>query len=332
MITKNHMLFSCRNIIASIVTVMIITPVSCKKDENAKRSDGAIIIKVKRKGSIQNPAWSPDNNTIVLTNFLNGYNTDPADILLYDIETGTIKRIISNKTANVNLPGSCWNAVTHKIVFSSSREPHDEIYIIDENGTPGTEKKITERTDKVAYEPSFSPNGQWIAFESHKLDKEDEGVITKYKVDGTSTYIELTEAADDCRQPNWSPAGNLILYQKFTNNQWDIWVMDTLGNNKTKITSGSGDKTDASFSPDGQHIVYSSNEGGEKFANIYIIPVSGGTSTRVTNNDSYDGAPSWSPDGKKIIFETSGADPEKPTLFSPAAPKGTEIGIINSPI
>ena len=308
-IKVNYVFFSCFKFIRFAVIIIIISQASCTKENITTRTDGAQSLSIKGKGSFQNPAWSPDNNSIILTNFLNGYNTDPADVLLYDINAGSVRKLISEGSANVNLPGSCWNAATHTIVFSSSREPHDEIYLMDENGVSGSEKKITARPDRVAFEPSFSPNGQWIVFESHEVDKERNGIITKYKIDGTSPYIQLSDANDDCRQPNWSPATNLILYQKFTNNQWDIWVMDTLGNNKTKVTSGSGDKTDGSFSPNGQYIVYSSDEGGEKYANLYTIPSSGGPSRKITNSDFYDGAPSWSPDGKKIIFESSFTDP-----------------------
>lgn len=315
-----------------VATAVLLAQVSCKKEKIKNRSDGAYRLQVNTKGSLQNPAWSPDNSAIVFTKFRNGYNLGPADVMVFNIINESVRKLVADGSSNINLPGSCWNPVSKKITFASTRDPHDEIYIIDENGALGSEVKITDRMDKVAYEPSFSPDGQWIVFESHQLDKEENGIITKYKTDGSSTYIELTISNDDCRQPNWSPLGDKILYQKFVNGQWDIWVMDTLGSNKIQVTSGDGDKTDASFSPDGQYIVYSSNEGGEKYANLYIVPVSGGASIKVTNYTSYDGAPSWSSDGKKIVFESSFIDPDTPTLWTPTDSKGTQIWVINSPI
>jgi len=84
--------------------------------------------------------------------------------------------------------------------------------------------------------------------------------------------------------------------------------MNTDGTNHQKITDASGDKTDASFSPDGQWIVYSSNESGIEFANLFIIPISGGNAVRITQYEGYDGAPSWSPDGNTIAFESYPGD------------------------
>lgn len=162
----------------------------------------------------------------------------------------------------------------------------------------------------MAYEPSFSPDGQSVVFETHKMDVKSNGIITQYKIDGTGSFQPLTSPEEDCRPPNWSPIGNLILFQKFSERQWDIWVMDRNGHNQRKVTHGAGDKTDGSFSPDGKWIVYSSNERGIENANLFIISIFGGGSIRVSDSDGYDGAPSWSPDETWILFESCFCDPD----------------------
>ncbi len=292
-------------------------------EQNENRDDEAFRVSISQSGSLQNPAWSPHGGSILFTRFVNGYNTEPADLFVVDIGDNSVRTLVSDGSGNISLPGSVWNEVSGKIVFASTRDPHDEIYMIDENGVPGDEIEITSRVDRVAYEPSFSPDGLWVVFESHLVDVENDGVITKYKVDGSEPYTALTASAEDCRQPNWSPAGDLVLYQRYTGGQWDIWVMNTDGTNQTMITSGAGDKTDASFSPNGQWIVYSSDEDGLDSANLFVVSTSGGSSVRVSNFSGYDGAPSWSPDGNRIAFESCPGDPDES--------EGTSIWIVDVP-
>ena len=295
---------------------------SCEDPDPASylRHDNALKLEISLSGSLQNPAFSPDGEAIVFTRFRNGYNIEPADIFIYNIESQTIDTLVMEGSANVNLPGSCWNELSESIVFSSSRDPHDEIYKIDEDGVPGEETLITNRSDYMAYEPTFSSDGEWIVFESHPLDVENQGVIMKHKIDNNITYHALTDAEDDCRQPNWSPSGNYILFQKYDDRQWDIWIMKSDGSDKKKVTSGSGDKTDACFTYDDQFIIYSCDSDLE-FANIYKISINGGNPERMTNYDGYDGAPSISPDGSKLSFESYGGDPDDS--------KGTNIYILN---
>ncbi len=290
---------------------------------HATRADGAYQSGISLSGSIQNPAWSPDDGALLFTRFVNGYNIEPADLFILDLENNTTRTLVSDGSANISLPGAVWHADRQEIVFSSSRGQHDEIFVIEDGGTSGDEYQVTDRENKVAYEPSFSPDGEWVVFESHPLDVEENGVITKYKTDGSGQYLALTGENDDCRQPNWSPQGNQILYQKLSDNAWNLWVMDSDGSNHRKVTSGTGDKTDAAFSPDGQWIVYSSDENELEFANIFIIPLTGGSSIRVTNYDGYDEAPSWSHNGQKIAFESYHGEPDDST--------GTTIWIIDVP-
>ena len=124
----------------------------------------------------------------------------------------------------------------------------------------------------------------------------------------------------DARQPNWSPNGDLILYQKLAGGRWDIWIYNLSSQKESRLTQGKGDKTDASFSPNGNWIVYSSEENDLEFANLFIKPVNSPSSIRLTHFTGYDGAPSWSADGK-VIFESFKGDPDNS--------KGTQIWLID---
>lgn len=300
------------SIYALMAFIAVINAVGCSGagTPGAERSDSAYKIPIALEGSLQNPAWSPDGSAIVLTRFRNGYNQGPADLVIYDLESGDTRVLVSDGYENVNLPGSAWNLATDQIAFSSSREPHDEIFVISADADPGEEIKVTGRDQLVAYEPSFSPDGDWIVFESHKIDVEGNGVITSYRMDGSGTYQALTDINGDCRQPNWSPDGRHIVYQSLHDGRWELWMMGFDGTDQRQVTGGRGDKTDASFSPDGQWIVYSADGPEIEYGNLFMSTISGGEPLRVTESSGYDGAPSWSPDGRQIVFESSGGAPE----------------------
>ena len=286
------------------------------------RNDDAVQLSIDLSGSLQNPAFSPDGSSIIFTRFRNGYNTEPADLFIFNLQSETLSTLVSDGSGNVSLPGSVWNGATNSIIFSSSREPHDEIYIISEGGSSGSETQITQRAGLQAYEPSLSPDGQTTVFESHLLDVEDNGIIFKFDIDGSSSFFQLTSSDEDSRQPNWSPVGDKILFQKHQSKDLiDIWIMDIDGSNQTQVTSGSGEKTDASFTSDGQFIVFSSDFELE-FSNLYIIPITGGAPARLSNFSGYDGAPSISPNNSKLVFESVEGDPDEAS--------GTTIWIINN--
>ena len=207
-----------------------------------KRSDGAV--RITDSTSAQNPAFSQDGIKILFTKFKSGYNEGSSDLKILNLETGNVNTLLGDGNSNVNLPGSSW--IGDDIVYSSTKDPHDEIYTI--NTVSKKISKITSRNNLVAYEPSFSPNKKKIVFESHVLDVEEDGIIFIYDI-GKNSYTQITAKNEDARQPNWSPKGDLILYQKFQNNRWDIWIYNLSSEKEFRLTQGSGDKTDASFSP-----------------------------------------------------------------------------------
>ncbi len=284
------------------------------------------IVPISAAGSLQNPCFSPDGSKIVFTRFRNGYNTGLSDILLVDVGGGTPVTLSTVAAQNVNLPGSCWDAATNRIVFTADPDSGDQIYVVPAAG--GAVRQVSHFTDKVAWEPSFSPDGQWIAFEAHSAANPDAtpGTIWKIKTDGTSP-TRLTFDGDDDRQPNWSPRGDLIVFQSLrSGSPWNLYTIAPDGSGSNRVTTQPGDQTDASFTPDGRYVVYSSDANALDQAGLWAAPSVGGSSSPIrigAGRTSYDGAPSVSRDGQWVVFETMKGSPD--------GSAGTKIGILPMP-
>ena len=220
-----------------------------------------------------------------------------------------VTALIDDGHTNVSQPGSTWNARTGRIVFSSTRTDHDQVFSMASQGKIDTLRQLTSSDTHMAYEPSFSPDGQSIVFESHLVNEEGNGVIRMKRV-GSSQVEDLTSKDEDSRQPNWSPAGDVIVYQKKDDDQWNLWIYDVRSKQHRQLTKGDGDKTDATFSPDGRWVLYSADKSNLKHAALFATSLDGERTYQVTNGGVYDVAPSWSPDGKTIVFESAAERPQ----------------------
>lgn len=276
------------------------------------REDGAIRVSNPLVGaSDQNPAFSPDGTQIVFTRFENGYNDGPAGLFLLDFKNSEITRLTPwEDQDNVNLPGTSWNLINNYIVFASDRAESDDLWRIAPDGTDFSPITIHEGSPWYI-EPSWSPDGEWIVFEvdNNVPDDEQQGSIWIVRADG-SEFTQLTDGPGgntDDRQPNWSPTGDRILFQRRVpgSENWDIYTVAPDGSDLQQVTTSPFSDTDTSWSPDGHWIVCSSDHSGLPVPNIFIVPAKGGEPIQVTYSImNEDGAPSWSPNGKWIAFES----------------------------
>jgi TolB protein len=269
------------------------------------------------KGSLQNPCFvAASGGALAFTNFTIRYNIGHAIVRTVSVLGGNPMLTLSPTTAqSVNLPGinGCWSSANGLVTYSSDVVDRDEVYTVPAGG--GVPKRITNRPGSLAFEPSFSPiyTGwtQWIVFESHRQTNPNCcGEIWKVRTDGTRLQ-RLTSGSDD-RQPEWSPNGAKILFQRQVSpGNWDLFTIDVNGQNLFNVTrSPALVNTDGSWSPSGRYIIYSAGGPSVNNANLFVIPATGGRRIRVTNSCGLDGAPGWSPDGSKIAFESAPFDPD----------------------
>ena len=84
------------------------------------------------------------------------------------------------------------------------------------------------------------------------------------------------------------------------NTHFEIYVMDTNGDNLRLLTAPPHSDHSPSWSPEGRQIVFHSTR--NKNTDIYIMDANGQNVRQLTNHPDVDIYPVWSPDGTQIAF------------------------------
>jgi TolB protein len=84
---------------------------------------------------------------------------------------------------------------------------------------------------------------------------------------------------------------------------YQIYTADADGRGLRPITHTPGYNAEATLSPDGRTIVFTSVRGGD--LDIYTMDVDGGNVRQLTHELGYDGGPFFSPDGRHIVYRAN---------------------------
>lgn len=119
-------------------------------------------------------------------------------------------------------------------------------------------------------------------------------------------YASTHKAADEC-PPVPEIKGKYLwaVYRSF-----DIYVADLKGNITATLTTTDGYDAEATVSPKGDKIVFTSDRSGD--LELWTMDIDGKNQKQITFGLGYDGGAFFSPDGKKLVFRASrpGTDEE----------------------
>lgn len=190
-------------------------------------------------------------------------------------------------------------------------------------------RKITFGGDNA--EAYFSPDGKKLSFQSNNpawglkcdqiywLSLEKQGADTAYQPHLLSTgkgrttcsyylpngkdilYASTHLAADSCPPAPAPRKDRKYLWAVYSG--FDIFVADEQGNIKKQLTNGIGYDAEATVSPKGDKIVFTSDRSGD--LELWTMDIDGKNQKQITFGLGYDGGAFFSPDGKKLVFRAS---------------------------
>lgn len=117
--------------------------------------------------------------------------------------------------------------------------------------------------------------------------------------DSLIVYASTHEGGDDC--PEEKKKEGKYIWNIF--NTYDIYVADLKGNIVKKLTNEPGYDAEATVSPMGDKIVFTSDRSGD--LELYTMNLDGSDVKQVTYGLGYDGGAFFSPDGKQLVFRSS---------------------------
>ena len=256
-----------------------------------------------------NPSWS----TIIKNQ---GENSTRANIVFESDRDGNHEIYIMNAdgsdqtniTKHSGFDGSpVFSPNGKKIAFVSDRSGKHNVWIM--NGDGSNLYNLTNSSSENYY-PSWNPDGTKITYDSY-FEGATGGDIFIIGVDGSNPK-NLTNTKQDEGYPSWSPSGDLITYdmggyEHSKTGNFTIFSININMNNKiSAVTDNSGNSGDASWIPQSNQIVYSSDKDDPEGGNyeIYTISSDGTGDIRLTFKDGTDTDPTVSDDGRLIAFDS----------------------------
>jgi len=249
---------------------------------------------------------------------------DSRIIFVSKLQTGNWQLYIANPdgsaiTRITNLPATdfdLWAPVISpdgkSVVFTygvgDSSEPNGtgtDLYRINIDGT-GLRRLTHNGLSLFAH---WSPDGSMLAF-AVASKRSNAGIVVVMPSDGSGPIKELTTDLWDNFGPTYTPDGKQIVYYSQEGGLISaVWIMNTDGSHKRRLTDAAPKFFPAGVSPDGQHILMWNHQNSPAALDndIFVMNLNGSNITQLTTADRprhHNQGASYSPDGSAVLYQT----------------------------
>jgi hypothetical protein len=205
--------------------------------------------------------------------------------------------------------GPAWSPDGTKLVFSKV-----DCHAIDWDGDyectgglividPETRKTTVLSNDSLGVDPSWSPDGDFMAF------TRSDGTYNRLyvsRLDGSPAVRLDPPLAREVRSPAWSPDSKSIAFQcRMDYGDLEICVINRDGTGFKRLTTSRDPDDSPAWSPDGSRIAFMTVpldpwDGGGPVTIALVTPSGTDVKALTTGFD-----PAWSPNGSKLVFARS---------------------------
>ena len=249
------------------------------------------------KAVLRSPVWSPDGKTVIYEK--HDFRPRPENQLLYSWDPEWEYRH-SDVFPALSRDG--------KLVFTEKAK-NSSVVIMDPNGsnrrrifdadTSGLDLAMVARGMAGAFQPSWSPDGQWVTFGLgvwFQARRTGNARIMRVRRDGTGLEA-LTDGRVHSGFPSYSADGKQIVYRVWGEAEKDYGLrILNLEDRTTRVLTTEADNLPG-WSPDGSRILFTRRVDAVNF-DVFTIRPDGSDLLRLTTNRATDGHAVWTADGR----------------------------------
>jgi eukaryotic-like serine/threonine-protein kinase len=275
--------------------------------------------------SARYPIWSPDGEHLL---FLGEEDTNQKTNDWYVIprdggtavKTGTVRALrAAGLRAAFPIPGT-WSARNHAVVFATNETDSSNVWQIrispSTNRVDGTPERLTFGT-AVERNPIIANSGR-IVFASVVENVDIWRVPLDAKTGEAAGPLErITDDAASDRLRNVSSDGRTVFFISSRTKRDEFWMKDLQTGRERQLTHAGVEE--ASASPDGSRVAFSTSEGGRR--HIEIIGTADGSPSKVC--DQCENPAGWSRDGKRLLYSAN--VPARLRLYDFASNRQTDL-------
>jgi TolB protein len=186
-----------------------------------------------------------------------------------------------------------------KVAFISDITGNPDLFLQPfnpETGIIGKPQQIFSARQATQGSPTFSPNGNQIAFVSNKDGSPKIYVIGVPRPGTSLKEIKATLITKRNREnsaPAWSPDGTKLAYCARSTTDRQIWIYDFNTKQEKQLTKGAGHKENPSWAPNSLSLVY--NTSNQDTSELFLINLLQEESVQISSGRGEKRFPNWEP-------------------------------------
>ncbi len=181
------------------------------------------------------PTWSPDGKQLA---FVTDANSQNPTLWVMNADGTGRRQVGTPGVVQESVDEIGWAPDGSRLAMAVFNGGPSQIAVVPMGTGAGTARqagKVVTDYPSGALDPTWSPDGRWIAFAAREGSGTDIVLMTP---DGAGRQRLTTSGS--ARAPTWSPDGKSIAYLSSQSGSFEVWVMDVAANGSGGVDASNG--------------------------------------------------------------------------------------------